>query len=390
MREKEKILILFQGEHIAYSPTVIQICDALSEKYDVTITAERPISFNKQELGNRHIIYHRRYQVKGRYFLLAWFHLIAFFNKEAGYFRRNKIAYKEYFFRFLLIKRLLKKNKYKRIISVDILNLLFCSILKVPTDFLSLELCLDEAYLPLIDTSYINCVIIQSKERYEYLLKDKKFKTYYVQNAPAFREIGLKDKRNGLIYAGGAYNLLCFYHCLDYVRKYKDEKLTVQGSVAKPDMDRVIAEYSELLESQRLIINKNYLENDQMVEYISNFEIGFCFYNFDEPLIRANYFNYASAPSGKMFKYLAAGVPVVCSDIIGFKFVNEFQCGVTIGHVREDDIRAAILKIRSNYDFYVKNAIKAARHYDFDAAVAPYLESIDAQTGTKTGLSNEI
>ena len=48
--EREKILILFNGEHIAYSPTVIQLYDELQKKYDVTITAEYPYSFNNQKL----------------------------------------------------------------------------------------------------------------------------------------------------------------------------------------------------------------------------------------------------------------------------------------------------------------------------------------------------
>jgi glycosyltransferase involved in cell wall biosynthesis len=145
----------------------------------------------------------------------------------------------------------------------------------------------------------------------------------------------------------------------------------------KFDRDKVEQEYSDLLKEGRLIINSKYLENDEMVEVISNYEIGFCFYNFDETYISDNYFNYISAPSGKMFKYLAAGVPVVCSDILGFKFVNEFECGILVAGLGEAEIRAAILKVRENYDFYVNNALKAARHYDFDSAIAPYFDLIE-------------
>lgn len=377
MTKRENILILFHGEHIAYAPTVIQLYDMLSAKYSVTIAAQYPVGFNDQKLENRNVVYHRFYQVKSRYFYLLLFPLIALFNKEARYFKKNKINYKQYFFRFLFIKRQLRKNKYKKVISVDNMNLLFCSILKVPTDFLSLELSCDERLLPLVDTTCLNCVIIQSKERYEYLFKDKKFKTYYVQNAPAFREIQIKSKRNGLIYAGTASNIMGFYHILDYIRAFKDEKLTVQGAIMKSDKEKVNQEYPDLLEEGRLNINSKYLENDEMVELISNYEIGFCFYNFDETYISENYFNYISAPSGKMFKYLAAGVPVVCSDIPGFKFVNEFQCGVLIEGLGGQEIRAAILKIRENYDLYVKNTLQAARFYDFDNAIAPYLDSIE-------------
>jgi glycosyltransferase involved in cell wall biosynthesis len=377
MKPKEKILILFHGEHIAYSPTVIQLYDELSKKYDVAVTAEFPLGFNNQKLQGRNVLYHRYYKVKTRYFYWVLFQVVSLFNKEAIFFRKNKISYKQYFFRFCFIKKVLAKETYKRVISVDTMNALFCSIVKRRTDFLSLELCVDEEYFPLIDTAYINCVLIQSTERYQYLFKERKSRVFYIQNAPNYKEIPVKNNRNGLIYGGSAYDELGFYHCLDYLAKYNDEKMTVQGAIMKKDHDRVVQEYNYLLEENRLFLPKKYLENDEVVKYLSEFEIGFCFYNFEVPVIRDNYFNYASAPSGKMFKYLAAGVPVVASDIIGFKFVNEFECGILLKSLDSEEIRKAIIKIRSNYNFYVENSIKAAKFYSFDKAISPYLDFIE-------------
>jgi len=373
---RDKILILFNGEHIAYSPTVIQLYDELQKKYDVTITAEHPRSFNNQKLENRNVLYHRFYHVKGRYFYWILFQLISLFNRDVKLFRKNKLNYKEYFFKFRFIKRIIQQHTYKAIISVDILNAVFCSILKVKTDFLSLELTIDEKHLHLIEFDYINCVLIQSTERYHYLFKDRKIKTFFVQNAPVYKDGLIKDKRNGLIYGGSAYDELGFYHCLNYINAYKDEKLTVQGAIMPKDLARVENEYKHLLEEERLILNRKYLENDEVVESLSYYEIGFCFYNFDVPVIRNNYFNYASAPSGKMFKYLAAGVPVVASNIIGFKFVSEFQCGVLIDDLSPEEIHRAVCRIRENYSFYVDNAVKAAKFYSFDRAIEPYLQFI--------------
>lgn len=37
LKIKKKILILFEGPHIAYSPTVIQLFDFLDKEYDVYI-----------------------------------------------------------------------------------------------------------------------------------------------------------------------------------------------------------------------------------------------------------------------------------------------------------------------------------------------------------------
>jgi hypothetical protein len=98
MQNKEKILILFQGEHIAYSPTVIQLYDALSSNYDVTITAEYPYRFNNQKLNDRNVLYHKLYHVKTRYFYWLLFQIVSVINREAYFFKKKKINYNQYFF----------------------------------------------------------------------------------------------------------------------------------------------------------------------------------------------------------------------------------------------------------------------------------------------------
>ena len=148
----------------------------------------------------------------------------------------------------------------------------------------------------------------------------------------------------------------------------------MNGAVPAPDRKKINNSYKDLLTGGRLIINEEYIENDDLVKYFSQFEIGFCFYNFQVKWI--NHFNYKSAPSGKLFKYLAAGVPVVCSDIIGFKFVTEFKCGVLIDDLDPEKINEAIKQIRNNYDEYAENAVTAAKHFSFDKAVKPYLDFI--------------
>ena len=114
-----------------------------------------------------------------------------------------------------------------------------------------------------------------------------------------------------------------------------------------------------------------YIPDEDVVEFISGYEIGFCFYNFDYAWI--NNFNYLSAPSGKLFKYLAAGIPVICNKTIGFAFVDEFECGLQIEKFDPGTIQAAIDMIRNNYDHYVHGAVTAAEHFSFDKAVQPFI-----------------
>jgi hypothetical protein len=376
MNNKESVLIMFDGAHLAYSPTTLQLYEELSKKYNVSITAQHPDGYNGQQANIKGIQYHKFYKVKGRYFFWVLFQLWLPFSKQARNFKKNKLTYKDYFFKFLFIKKIITRKKYKRIICVDNTYLYFCSLLKVNVDFLSLEICVNDRLVALVDRCIIDCVIIQSKERYDYLFKDELLKIFYVQNAPIYDQSVLKKERSSLIYSGSTINALGFYHCLNYLNKYKEEKMAVLGAFFEEDKKRVNEEYSNLLREDRLLINEKYLDNDEVVEYLSNYEIGFCFYFFDDPLLQNNLFNYMSAPSGKMFKYLAAGVPVVCSNIPGFQFVKEFQCGILIDSLEEDVIRNAILSIRQNFDFYVQNAIKAAKFYSFDNSIAPYMDFI--------------
>jgi len=376
MDNKESVLILFDASHLAYSPTTLQLHAELIKKYDVTVTALHPDGYTGQEANIENILYHKCYGVKGRYFYLLLFILWLPFSKDARDFRKNKLSYKDYFFKFLFIKKVIRSKKFKRIICVDNSYLFFCSLLKTKVDFLSLELTVNAHLVPLVDRSIINCVIIQSKERYDYLFKDEILKTFYVQNAPVYRKSVLKNNRRALIYGGSTIKILGFYHCLNYLNRYTDEKMVVQGAFFDDDKKRVNKEYQNLLTDKRLTINSEYLENDDVVEYLSNYEIGFCFYFFEDVFMQKHYFNYMSAPSGKMFKYMAAGVPVVCSNISGFQFVKEFQCGILVDNLDEESIRDAIQTIRQNYDFYVQNTIKAAEFYDFKKAILPYLEFI--------------
>jgi glycosyltransferase involved in cell wall biosynthesis len=374
MKQKDEILILFDGQHLAYSPTVTQLYDALSKDHTITVLAETSKNFINQKLPGYNVIYYMPVRKKPTFIYKSWFFLLALVNKEAKFLRANKIKFPEYHYRFRLLKKTIQARPYKRIIAVDIKNLFYCSLLNIKADFLSLELGASEKLLPLINTSLINCIIIQTKERLEYLFKNKNIKTFFIQNAPIFKQVDQPAIKKGLLYGGTAWDPFGFYHCLNYIRVFKEETLTVQGAVPKEDEKKINNAYKDLVNEKRLIISNTYIENDKVVNYFAQFEIGFCFYNFDLDWI--NHFNYKSAPSGKLFKYLTAGVPVVAVDIIGFAFVTELKCGVLIKDLSVEKIREAIQQIRNDYAFFAANAISAAKHFSFDKMVQPYIDFV--------------
>lgn len=367
--KKQKILILFEGQWLAYSPTVLQLHDALSKYYDITIFAEKPPY--DSALNNN--IYYFKYELRiKRFFFKGIFLLMTFFIPLLKNFKYTNNNYQDYFFRFLEIKKIIKNNQYEKVICVDIKNLLFCSLLNIKCDFLSLEICINENLLPLTNTNIIDTVIIQRLDRYDYLFKGKKKKIFLVQNAPIYRDINQEYKRKGLIFSGTVSKEFGIFYCLDFLIYDKNETMLIMGAINEKMSAKIEIYYPKLLSSNRLIINKEYLDNEEVVNYLSKFEIGFCLYNFDTSWVQN--FNYETAPSGKVFKYLAAGVPVICNDIIGFDFVRFFGCGELILDMSPINIAHTISLIRNDYDNYVKKAILAAKYFSFDKAVQPYID----------------
>ena len=376
---KEKIIILFAGAHLAYSPTITQLYDALSEAADVTIFAETDPGFIPQKLTERKVIYFEdavqpkpTFSKKIRYFFLRRF------NKPAMRLEAMGFKLKNDYYRFRRTEKIIQEGKYDRVIAVDVKNLFYCSVMEIHADFISLELGIGEDLVPLINKSLIDCIITQSTDRLNYLFKNwEGIKIFIIPNSPIYTEQPLfAGERKGLLYGGTAWGPFGFYHCLEYLRKFKDTPLTVQGALPGEERKKITEEYSDLIAENLLRLNDNYLSNDAVVNYFSQFEIGICFYNFEIEWIR--HFNYQSAPSGKIFKYLAAGVPVIAINIIGFKFIEEMQCGVLINDLTPESIRAGIEKIRSNYSYYRTNTQIAAAHYSFDKAVKPYMDYVKA------------
>ena len=371
--KKEKILILFEGQWLAYSPTVIQLYNELIKKYEVSIFAEKPRG-NQLPLNN---VYYFQYDSSSkRYVYKLMFIFLSIFNSGLKYFKFTNNNYQDYFFRFLFIKKLLKRNRYKKVICVDIKNLVFCSILKTRCDFLSLEICINENLLPYVNTGIIDRVIIQRQDRYGYLFKNIKLPVFFVQNAPVYTEVNVSRVKKNLIFTGTINKEFGIFYCLEYLKQFKDETLILLGGMNDAVKQEVNTLYADLIKENRLIIDNRYLDNDDVVNFISNCEMGFCLYNFDTAWVKN--FNYQTAPSGKVFKYLAAGVPVICNDIAGFDFVRSFECGELLTDMSPISIREAASKIRAKYNVYVENAKRAAKHFSFDKAIQPYLDYVDS------------
>jgi hypothetical protein len=89
-----------------------------------------------------------------------------------------------------------------------------------------------------------------------------------------------------------------------------------------------------------------------------------------------------SGPSGKMFNYFAAGVPVIANEILGFEPVREAGASVLIPNsiVESEQGPAAIYTaaqtIYNDYSKYLNGCYQAAKRYNFKRTITPYIETI--------------
>lgn len=369
---KKKITILFGDVFLSYSPTVLGLYDLLSEHFDVTIVARSSKFFDNNNVTDRNVVYIKQpVSYIARLLSLVPVYLSSSFDIKAKQLRKTRFSIST-FYEFKFIKKHLSDNEPDIVIAVDFKNLFITQLLGRKVEFLSLEIVPNDPFYEACDLKNINSVIIQTQERYEHLFGDRRFKTFIIQNAPIYSVAKNTTERSGLVYCGTAWDRFGFYHCLEFIRKFPEFSLNVRGALLSDDKKRVERDYRELLASERLIIDSEYLEDDEVIEYLRQFRIGFSFYNFEVPAI--NHFNYHSAPSGKMFKYFAAGVPVIALDTVGSKPVTEFDCGVLIKDLTPDSIKEAIDKVEDNFEYYSNASIKAAEHYSLDKMAKPFVD----------------
>ncbi len=116
------------------------------------------------------------------------------------------------------------------------------------------------------------------------------------------------------------------------------------------------------------------LPPEQHAGYICQFAVGLVWYN--PPRNDANNC-YMGLASGKMFRYLSLGKPVIAMNCFGLAHeIRRYNLGVVIDDISQLD--GAYKKIMENYAFYQKNVITAyKRRYDFNKVIKPFLDCIE-------------
>lgn len=378
---KKKAIIFFPYHFLAYSPTTLNLYNCLSKDFDTKIVAPEPTRFDQKKPNSDVIVEYYYDHTTSLYVKVLSALLLPLYN-IISLLKLGKIKFKystlKQYIKYDSIFKDYAKSKFDAIIVVDILFLSIASKYMKNIHFLSLEL--TDELIPLledVDTSMIKSVIIQSEDRYTYLFPERNVKPYFIQNSVFWDESFMNEtkKTDTIIFCGtGSENFGIFYFT-EFIRQFKGQyKGIIKGTILPNIRQRIKEKYSEIIESGDLIIDESYSETDKLIEYVSEYEIGICFYDIDK--FSKDKFNYLTAPSGKMFTYFAAGVPVIGSSIRGLDPVLKFNAGVLINNYSPDSIMNAVKKIKSNYLIYKKGCQNAAAFYSFDRQASAFINSL--------------
>ena len=97
---------------------------------------------------------------------------------------------------------------------------------------------------------------------------------------------------------------------------------------------------------------------------------------FDFTKIKTTDYNCISSPSGKQFNYMAAGLPTIGQNIVGFAPIAQHNTGILLDEFNTATIINAIHNVETNYTALANNALKAAQHYNFKTCFSKVLITV--------------
>ncbi len=359
---KRRILIIFPDEWLSHSPTVLNLVKVFRNDFKVTV-----LTFNDGTFRNEQLVDEEFSFIQIPHWLAQVF------------LRRARVLYSllKACLLFMRLKTYRKSHPVDEVIAIDSVGLWVAQTIFGECHFLSLEVKRD-FFFRMCTPARIRSVVIQTPERLSALMPDRTTHTFFIQNAPSLagNEIDRHQKSsfNGtLLFLGNilpSHGIYAVLEAFDSVAGL-GYTLTIKGIIYKGHVRSYILErYKELFKRGKIVLDETYTPQDELIEYLSRFSLGFCLYDFNR--IGSKDFNYISSPSGKLFNYYAAGVPVIGTDVLGLDSVRQFRTGVLIQEISAASIREGISKIIAGYREFSRNCILAAKYFDFDKASTIY------------------
>jgi glycosyltransferase involved in cell wall biosynthesis len=379
----KRILIIFPYGNLAYSPTILNLCKLLrAAGHEIKVVfgfeefwGEMPPSLSGVTLEK--ISYSRRtVRIAKHVNNVVWSPMARFLRKLGLFDPYSRLSVREILFS-QIIKRALGTNAFDELIAVDILPLYWAQAFHHRCHFVSLEVDDGIQLLDTIDASKIKSVVIQSEARFRRLFPTAAVTHFLVQNAPTFvPPVKRTTASRKLIYNGTVWNPFGANDLFEFVKRFPEYTIHFKGTIHPLVWKTVQSRYRALVDSGSLSFSPTYLPDDELRTYLTDYSVGFCLYNFDDPLIAQRRFNYETAPSGKVFLYLAIGMPVVATRIPGFRFIEEDGSGILLDDHKPDTIRNAVDAILGDYTRFSDRALASGKRFSFDELARPFVNFI--------------
>ena len=165
-----------------------------------------------------------------------------------------------------------------------------------------------------------------------------------------YSELFAKDKF-AILNAGGIFNDRYIFELADAVREIGDDYLLL---VVGGGVEREINRFKEKYEGNDTVRYLGFIPRIELKYLIQKSNL--CFTGF-KPISINNIY----CASGKTYESLMEGTPILCSDNPPLaKLCNDLGVGIA-----DNDFSSAIMKIRSDYDFYKKNAVSFKDKIDY-------------------------
>ena len=359
-----KALILFPDTWLSYSPSIINLAKVMMERgWQVNVLAIHDGSFQKTTEINVSYIAPTRVTRK-LVGILKLFSIYRFVALSVQTFK-------------------LRNHGFDLVIGVDSLGYLIARLFFKKPVYYSLHL-RKALSTYLCKKLFVERLIIQTPERLELTIKDFGYpppKVWFIQNSPILEKSRSRPIRGDLqkfklVYFGNvAKNTYGIENCIESLHHLPEYvTLTMKGPISVDYLNELEAAYGELFSSGRLLFDSEYIPQQAVISWLEGFDLGFCFY--DEEHISRGDPNIISAPSGKLFNYLAANLPVIGSKIPGLSVLSEFGAGILLDVQDPKVIGEKVLEIRGTYEKFSKGCLQAATKFDFRTMAESFLDDL--------------
>lgn len=139
---------------------------------------------------------------------------------------------------------------------------------------------------------------------------------------------------------------------------YKNIKFLIYGD----GLERKQLENYCIQNNIKNIVFKGYVEKKQIPYIISKCDLNIM--HFEQNSLKKY-----GASLNKMFEYFASGKPTVSDCEFAYDLIRKYKCGIVYDNATPEQLAQAVIKFynmpKEEYNIYCKNALKAARDFDY-------------------------